>query len=124
MDSYKLVEQIITPDTKWELTKVTKVKSDNANNLESTFKLSSKNLIDAKKSIMSLEQNLSTMSEELARWKYKHRKLLEEVEGKHQSFRDQTRANKQLNEEYIAQTKLAESKQEDLMAMINLEQKM
>ena len=124
MDSYVLSEQIITTETKWELTKVTKVKSENANNLESTVKLASKNLITAKKDIMALDQNLSVMSEELAQWKYKHRKLTEEVEEKHQVFRDQARAYRQTNEEMKEKQKVAETKQEDILSMITLEQKM
>lgn len=46
MDPYILQEKIITEHTKWELAKVSKVKSDNTNNLESTIKLANRNIME------------------------------------------------------------------------------
>ena len=51
MDPYILQEQYINEDTKWELTKVSKVKTENTNNLESTIKLANRNIMENRKII-------------------------------------------------------------------------
>ena len=51
MDPYILQEKVITEHTKWELAKVNKVKSENANNLESTVKIANKNIMENRKII-------------------------------------------------------------------------
>ena len=57
MDPYVLQETVITEHTKWELAKVSKVKSDNTSNLEATIKLANKNIMDNRKIIAQLEKN-------------------------------------------------------------------
>ncbi len=88
MDPYILQEQIITEHTKWELTKVSKVKTDNTNSMESTIKLANRNIMENRKIIATLEKNMSDMSEELASLKYKKRCMEEELEFKIKSFKE------------------------------------
>lgn len=51
MDPYILHEKQIDENTKWELTKVSKVKSANTNNQESTLKLANRNILENRKII-------------------------------------------------------------------------
>lgn len=51
MDPYILQEKIITEHTKWELQKVSKVKTENTDNLESTIKLANRNIMENRKMI-------------------------------------------------------------------------
>jgi len=51
MDPYILQEKIITEHTKWELTKVSKVKTDTTSNMESTIRLANKNIMENRKII-------------------------------------------------------------------------
>jgi hypothetical protein len=88
MDPYILQEKVITESTKWELTKVSKVKSANTNNLESTIKLANRNIMDNRKIITQLENNLMDMSEELASLKYKKRDIEADLDMKRKAFKE------------------------------------
>lgn len=88
MDPFILQEKIITEHTKWELTKTSKVKTENTNNLESSIKLANRNIMENRKMIAQLEKNLSDMAEELASLKYKKRQMDDELDAKVRSYKE------------------------------------
>ena len=124
MDPYILKDQGINEHTKWELTKVSKVKADNTNNLESTIKLANRNIMENRKIIASLEKNLSDMSEELALLKYRKREMDEELEVKRKSFREAVKQFKEKDRKLIQERVKAETKLKAMYELVELEQRM
>eukprot|EP00347_Sterkiella_histriomuscorum_P002702 403367137 len=124
MDPFILQDKIITEHTKWELTQVSKVKSDNANNLESSVKLANKNIMENRKIIAKLERNLSDMSEELASLKYKKRQMEDELDLKIKSYKEAVKQFKDQDRRLISDKQRHEDRIIAMQNLIELEQKM
>lgn len=67
---------------------MSKVKTDNTNNLESTIKLANRNIMENRKIIASLEKNYVDMSEEVASLKYRKRQIEDDLEIKIKAFKE------------------------------------
>ena len=115
---------MITEETKWELTRVAKVKVESTNNLESTMKLANRNIMENRKIIAQLEKNLSDMAEELAALKYKKRQTEEDLEIKIKSYKEAVKTFKEKEKKFMHERQKAEDKITAMHELIDLEQRM